>query len=1225
MPGFLEITAEDISVMRDGGGGRFTAFMDSLIRATAGKLGIPPASINTTVRVSIADGGVDTEVGCDGRDPAGRLTPATAWQYKATEYSGISDAVIEKEVGKSYARKLIEKGYGYRLCICDDPPAATKAEKLNALRAAVRAIRADAPDPQVLIISDLVAWANQYTAVVAKCRRIATTEFLFFDSWAGQATAVMPRFVGTAGASTVAKAIEEHVDWSHRPPEIALTIYGEAGVGKTRSVYEAIASQKNNRELVIYTRDEAVARKIAVGLANDADANAVLIADECLPASLHAIQETLGGTEGRIRLITIDNAQERRSLNPQLELSKLSQVEVEGVLAANFPNVAADNRRRYAHLSSGFLRIAADMCRRDQEIRARGDIAPALETIAQYYETRIDRDDRAAVEALSLVDRAGYLLDVAGELDELCRLVDLSRNDVAARLERIRIAPGFIVNAGRYYYVTPAAIAIIAFQIAWDRWVQADSDGFLRRLPESLLLPFQRRVSRSASPEVSVVVAGFFRRRTESLGAGALGTESEARRLLALIETDPSTFVPILRRAVDAWFSLNQAPLPQRNRRQVIWIAERAAIFPDFFPDVEHILFVLACHETEPAIGNNATKTWQSLFSILLSGTSVPVHERIPILARRLEVGGAETKLLVIGAIRMALQNRNVKLLGPPMFGRRVPPEEWRPTTQAEYRASLSAYFTLLVSVLADSDSSVRKAAEDAFLTESAFITRNGGLDLVAAALRAKEVREDFRARLLSKISDALEGAKRYANRDWELDEKTREWVTSLRPTTLHGRIIEEVSAEPWSHRYDKPEWRDRLEVLARELVADDAGFEAELEWLNSAEARASAEFGNAVGKHDSAKLSRANQVLASALKFRSHAFARGYVYAVCQDPSADLAVLNRELDAVQAAEPELALFIAMPGGDETRAFERGLDGVRGGKLRPGMLRNMTVWVGSRKTSRTECKEAVELLLQITERDRSEEAAATAIEFISYRIHGIKEHDVALKELSETFDDDSLASVWKLLRLSVQLPSRESFWIVEILKVIAQANPGTTCLLVAEMLVSEEYSYVDSAETLISELATAYPKELMKAVGRLMLSDVRFYVGKFDFLGTMPVEAVAEWLREVGVEGARPLARHLIAPSVDEDGHPVLNPLTEFVLREFEGDDRTFREFVAGTHSFQTYVGSYATARTREASVAKAFLNHPLRRVREWASIELEQAEHDARISSIEEEEMNLE
>jgi hypothetical protein len=78
------------------------------------------------------------------------------------------------------------------------------------------------------------------------------------------------------------------------------------------------------------------------------------------------------------------------------------------------------------------------------------------------------------------------------------------------------------------------------------------------------------------------------------------------------------------------------------------------------------------------------------------------------------------------------------------------------------------------------------------------------------------------------------------------------------------------------------------------------------------------------------------------------------------------------------------------------------------------------------------------------------------------------------------------------------------------------------------------------------------------------------------------------------------------------------------VLTEFEEDERTFSEFVAGVHSYQGYWGSYAEARQKEGLQAKAFLNDSSKRIRQWAVLEMRRAEEDARIHGIREDEIGL-
>jgi hypothetical protein len=130
----------------------------------------------------------------------------------------------------------------------------------------------------------------------------------------------------------------------------------------------------------------------------------------------------------------------------------------------------------------------------------------------------------------------------------------------------------------------------------------------------------------------------------------------------------------------------------------------------------------------------------------------------------------------------------------------------------------------------------------------------------------------------------------------------------------------------------------------------------------------------------------------------------------------------------------------------------------------------------------------------------------------------------------------------------------------------------------------------------------------------------RFLPKYAELLAALPVAAVAEWLQRVGVEGARFLARHLPPPSVSEAGQTYVPEITEYVLRAFEDDQRTFEEFCCGVGS-GLYWTEGGQKRQRDADVAERFLHHPLRRIREWARVESRAARKDAERQRQEEEE----
>jgi hypothetical protein len=102
----LFITSDHLRLLLDGTGKPFTEFMDTVLRATAGKLGIPPAAVHTNLRVNLGDGGVDTQIDL-GNDPKGYLQGPTLWQFKARRFSDTTEGVIHEEIHGGTEENLI--------------------------------------------------------------------------------------------------------------------------------------------------------------------------------------------------------------------------------------------------------------------------------------------------------------------------------------------------------------------------------------------------------------------------------------------------------------------------------------------------------------------------------------------------------------------------------------------------------------------------------------------------------------------------------------------------------------------------------------------------------------------------------------------------------------------------------------------------------------------------------------------------------------------------------------------------------------------------------------------------------------------------------------------------------------------------------------------------------------------------------------------------------------
>jgi hypothetical protein len=330
----------------------------------------------------------------------------------------------------------------------------------------------------------------------------------------------------------------------------------------------------------------------------------------------------------------------------------------------------------------------------------------------------------------------------------------------------------------------------------------------------------------------------------------------------------------------------------------------------------------------------------------------------------------------------------------------------------------------------------------------------------------------------------------------------------------------------------------------------------------------------------------------------------------------------NREIDRIRETNPKLAFYIMLPAGDSVQSFERALTMVASAKIPARLLSNFQVWVGNRKTTPQEAGRAVRLLLSVA-KTGERETIDVAIDFVAYQINKASP-DAKAEMLGQVFGEH-LDDLWRLLDLFVASPGREDFWLAQVLRAAVQLDPVRGCELASRMIVG--FPMKGEGEKLIGELAQTHPSQMMEALGRRITDDATkdyFFVSKFSFLTVIPFAVVKAWLDKVGVIGARAIARHLPPPFLDKDGQPQVPQLTRFVLTKFEDDERTFREFVAGVHSYQGYWGSYSEARQKEALEARTFLTDVSMRIRQWALLEMQRAEEDARIHGIHEDEIGF-
>ena len=719
----IRIAAEHIYVLRNSTGKPFTDLLDRLIRSSAATVGVPASAVLDNPRVNYPDGGVDTQVTVGTQsDLWGYFNGPSTWQYKAVALKDFTDSKVKEEIGgesKDYVRSLLKQCYAYRLCIADDGPAERKTAIKALLEAEIAKVNPAAPEPTVLFASEIVAWVNTFPAIAAEMLGSSMKDFFHFTTWRNRERALTKTFVATPESATIFENIQSHIDWKNKPSSVRLTVSGDAGVGKSRTVFEAIAALPEVAPLVLYADDEDKALDLARAMANHQNLYAVLVADECPDATAFQLAKILQGVENRIRLITIDNALEGADKS-ELRLSKISTPQVEKIATANFPNIDQTRRYRYCQLAEGYLRFAIFLCNNDALIVQQGHLGQLLSDTKSYLSTIFGNDgpfekaDFDALKVISLVERCGVIGNVYPELEQLCTLVGLNPKDVRDRLHRMQKMNGLVARAGRYFYVTPTPIAMVCFQAAWSQWAELDSKTFLTNFPQNLVPSFLARMAR-APEEVGKVVNAYFRNWELSRGGDIFANASETEQFLFLVRASPDEMVPRLHKLVLTATREQLGKHHRGGRRYLVAESNEIASFPQWFFFAEEILFTLARHETEPDLGNNATKVWAGLFPIM-SHVATPFAERLKVIQKRVCTGDAATKILCVTALRTALDDHSIHMISNQPYGNRIAPTPWRPTTWDELREYMKASLAELSTLSSDADDSVREKATGALI-----------------------------------------------------------------------------------------------------------------------------------------------------------------------------------------------------------------------------------------------------------------------------------------------------------------------------------------------------------------------------------------------------------------------------------------------------------------------------------------------------------------------------
>jgi hypothetical protein len=1209
------------SFLTGNGGENLRRYVNDLIRATASKCAVNPSDIILQSIGNIRDGGVDAECRVAfPNDPTGWFGTPTAWQLKSSQ-SLPSQSAIETGLQQPYMKTLIKQGFVVRWAVnCHAQPDRITTIEEQMMTCIIGMGITDAPSPRLIALTQLLDWERCFPAIGLKRRGFDDVNP--FEQWKDLEIQKTTSFVLPESWSPIQNRIIEFCDLSKTTSEGVLTLYGVPGVGKNRLALESIAKTASPGALVMYARDAALGRGVLTRLHNDAAANAILVVDECEPEDVINLKRDSCPVKGRVRVLAITNIAGPPSAG-LLILDRMTDRDMESVIERNFPTVIAMQRGNLARMSGGFVRFAVDLCE-SGAFENPDRLGVAHQSVLDHIRRRLGEDSVGyrVVLAFALFAKVGISGEVGQQLARVCARFGIDENDARHAVRTIKDRYGFITVQGRYAYVAAQVVADAAAPQAWRWWIADDPSSFMEWLTDELRIEFEKQLGRTGQ-EVRAGLATHFRSEFDRLIARGLSDATSVERVCVLVRYFPETLLKPLRAALERLTDEKSADRDADDgtvtstHRHLADACLTLTGFPEYFADAEAILYRLATAASRRGQHRIASQSWASLYSMNLSGTSVPLQDRLAVIRARLASASPEqARVLCEGLFRPFADHHSRSGRDAVIAGRLVP-NDWRPETYGDRWDAQRLALTIGCEAASRSDALgavVRGALADE-------------LPGVMKHLRIPEIRTLIGSVPFSRtdkdtILEGIDAELARHDRVNEPAEHVLEWlneIRALRDEFASTEVLEQARA-----LFSRNEWhpsllKDRIHdhtpsaeaVALGEAVAGLPEIPDEfLDWMFGPECYAARVLGRCLGMADPG-----NRLLPvffeRARRTEYFGVLEGYLRVLSKAESSRLSSLHEELDALGAAVPLNAFEIAAMIGDPVGGFERCLALVDGKKVPPEHLRRLSFWIGRRRTTVEERLRIVRVL-HLAAADGNANAWRSLLDLIGMPIYGHNAED----DRAVLANEIGTAAAWYLVEsASKELARDDAHYVFRLLLVLLDQDPDRAANCLLGLIRLAGHSGKGRFTEIFKRLSEIRPDLLMEQVGAAALDRILGYIDR-DILRSaleiIPIGVIESWLNVKGASGAEALASHLPKPYRDGTNPARLPAIVELIFRSYPGNEKISDYYAMGLYGSGSYFGNPAITMRKDAELLREFSTHPDPSIRAWATKTAEWREHQA-------------
>lgn len=937
-------------------------FMSELLWAEASRLRIPVSRVDVSSWVTVPDGGVDGAVTGVLPNDGGLLHEGTnafqvktgvfrPWQQGAIRTELFSSSGALKENLGASVRSCMDGGGRYVLvCTGQDLTFQQRGAAVGHLQAEFRGVGYSNPRVDVISQNQLVGYLTSFPSLSLSLSSRTDARFQNWRSWSTR-DQMQTTFVSGGPQRDAIEMI--HAGLSGKATAAHIRVRGEAGIGKTRLVMEAL-SRRDLAPLVIYSIDaKRVLDAIVEDLSReDNQCEVLLVVDECSVDHAVAIWDRLMHLGPRCRLVTINNEFDSLTVH-YVDVPPLGPDGVCEIIESYVPDKEVS--RRWAPLCDGSPRVAHIVGNNlrhhpDEMLRSPGTANVWERYVAGHDDRNSDavRERRRVLQFVALFRRFGYSRVLEQEARAIARKVEAADRSITwgKFCEIVHdLTARRLLQGEHTRYITPRLLHIKLWTEWWEiHGTHFDLDAFIDGLPPSLVDWFFEMFRYAAESQAATAVVKHLLGEGGPFKDGALlDTAQGAKFFRALTDASPLSAMRCLMATVGTW-------TPERlraftnGRRDVVWALERIAVWRALFPDAARLLLQLAEAENE-SWSNNATGVFVGLFSPgagPVAPTEASPFERFTVLKEALTSPSAVRRAIGLKAADAALQTtRFTRIVGAEYQGLRQPPLLWRPVNMVELREAYERVWNYLavrvnevegpergqiVHVLLDNARSLYSVPDLAPLVMNVVRQLSETVRNPADIVRLTETVLHYDGRGLSPEQRA----------DWE--RLRRELVGTDFASRLQRyvgmELLEDSFTEDGEHT-DKA--GPKIEALAAEALRQPDLLRKEMPWLMAGGAQNGFRFGYHLGRADE-KLTLLPELTECQRRSPDAIVLSGYLRALSERDSAEWESVLDEC----ASDRGLRTFVpelSWRGGLTDRAARRVLQLATAGVLEPSGFR----------------------------------------------------------------------------------------------------------------------------------------------------------------------------------------------------------------------------------------------------------------------------------------------